>query len=161
MTEEYDEEYDEEKDTVDLRGLDEESEFETQDYESQDMTKPNTIDMATAYLIDFLSKPNEATSKVHRTYAAIAPFILQWETMQEQYMGDIIPHAKSLTKVHKMYLALTPAIQGERAEALTLIASTPRMPMYGGGQPNAVMQESGLREGHPGAEKKKSRWKFW
>ncbi len=127
--------------------------FDTQDADIAQEMKPNTVDMALAYVIDGLTRPSATTSKVHRNVIAFAPVIIQFESNQDKFAGHVLPHKKSLTTIFKNYLALTPAVNGERADQLTKIASAPRMQMQQN-MPNAIMQESEMMN-------KPSRWKFW
>ena len=127
--------------------------FDTQDTDVEMQMKPNTVDMALAYVIDGLTRPSPTTSKVHRDFVAFAPVIMQFEENQDQFSGHVLVHKKSMTKIIHRFLALTPAVAGERADQLTKIASAPRMQMQQN-QPNAIMQESEMMN-------KPSRLKFW
>ena len=127
--------------------------FDTQDADISYDMKPNTTDMAIAYLIDYLTKPSPTTSKVHRNFVAFAPVIEQFEQNQNEFAGHVLTHKKSLTKIIRRFLAYTPAVAGERADQLTKIASAPRMQMTPN-MPNAIMEESEMM-------KKPSRLKFW
>ena len=61
--------------------------FDTQDADISYDMKPNTTDMAIAYLIDYLTKPSPTTSKVHRNFVAFAPVIEQFEQNQNEFAG--------------------------------------------------------------------------
>ncbi|MHA2097603.1 MAG: hypothetical protein ACW99A_02875 [Candidatus Kariarchaeaceae archaeon] len=127
--------------------------FDTEDADVTQEMKPNTSDMAIAYVIHGLTKPSPTTSKVHRNFVAFAPIIMQFESNQDKFSGHVIPHKKSMTKIIHRFLSLTPAVGGERAEQLTKIAASPRM-MQPPNMPNAIMQESDMMN-------KPSKWKFW
>lgn len=127
--------------------------FDTQDADLVQEQKPNTTDMAVAYVIDGLTRPSPTTSKVHRNFVAFAPIIAVFESNQDKFAGHVLPHKKSLTKIMQYFLSLTPAVAGERADQLTKIASAPRM-MPQQNMPNAIMQESEMMS-------KPSKWKFW
>ncbi|MHA2119599.1 MAG: hypothetical protein ACW990_00195 [Promethearchaeota archaeon] len=127
--------------------------FDTQDADLGGEQKPNTTDMAVAYLIDHLTKPSPTTSKVHRNFVAFSPVIMQFEENQDKFSGHVLVHKKSMTKIIHRFLSLTPAVGGERADQLAKIASAPRMGMQPN-MPNAIMQESDMMN-------KPSRLKFW
>ena len=127
--------------------------FDTQDADIQMDMKPDTTDKAIAYVIDGLTRPSPTTSKVHRNFVAFAPVIMQFEENQAKFAGHVLTHKRSMTKIIHRFLALTPAVGGERADQLTKIASAPRM-MPQQNMPNAIMQESEMMN-------KPSKWKFW
>jgi len=133
--------------------IDEKEPFRTEDLQISDEFVPTTSDGGVAYIMHYLTKTSPTTSRIHRSFTGIAPFIQQLEAMQERYMGHVIPHNRSLTKIINHYLALTPAVGGERGEQLTKIASAPRYQM-GMGMEGMIMKNSEMQE-------KPSRWKFW